>query len=97
MTIFKKIHINIPIVEALSWISKYAKLLKDLLTIKRKLEDVDTVSINENCSAILDRKMQMKFRDPGSFVIPCVLSDGVEENALTDSGASINVCHISST
>ncbi|XP_039145578.1 uncharacterized protein LOC120282798 [Dioscorea cayenensis subsp. rotundata] len=89
--IFKQLHINIPIVEALSQMSKYTKFLKDLLTNKRKLEEVDTVALNRNCSSIMDKKMSIKLRDPGSFVIPCLLGDGGEENALTDSGASTNL------
>ncbi|XP_039135357.1 uncharacterized protein LOC120272563 [Dioscorea cayenensis subsp. rotundata] len=70
---------------------KYAKFLKDFLTNKRKLEEVDTVALNEILFTILDRKMPMKLRDPGSFMIPCLLGDGVEEHALTDFGASINM------
>lgn len=88
MSIFKQLHINIPIIEALSQMPKYAEFLKDLLTNKRKLGEVDTVALNENCS---DRKLLMKLRDPRCFVIPCLLGDGVEENALADSRASINV------
>lgn len=42
------------IVEALSQIPKYAKFLKDLLTNKRKLKEVDVVALNGNCSTILD-------------------------------------------
>lgn len=91
MNIFKKLHINIPIVEALSQMAKYAKFLKNLITNKRKLEGIDTVALNGNFSAILDRKLPKKLRDPGSFVIPCMLGDGMEEHTLADFGASINV------
>lgn len=37
INISKQLHVNIPIVEALSQMLKYAKFLKDLLTNKRKL------------------------------------------------------------
>lgn len=91
MSIFKQLHTNIPIIEALSQMFKYAKFLKELLTNKRKLEDVDTVVLNGNCFAILDRKLPTKLRDPRSFVIPCLLGDGVEEHVLVVFEASINV------
>lgn len=48
------------------------------------------MTLNENCSVILDRKLPLKLRDPMCFIIPCILGDDVEENALADSGASIN-------
>lgn len=33
----------------------------------------------------------MKLRDPENFMIPCLFGDDVEENALANSGASINM------
>lgn len=70
---------------------KYTKFLEYFLTNKGKLEEIGTVALNGDCSAILDKKLSKKFRDPGSFVIPCLLGDGVEEHALEYSGANINV------
>ncbi|XP_039118815.1 uncharacterized protein LOC120254900 [Dioscorea cayenensis subsp. rotundata] len=37
------------------------------------------------------RKLPKKLTDPGSFIIPCVIGEGMQEKALADSGASINV------
>ena len=88
---FKQLHINIPLVEALAQMPKYAKFVKDLLTNKRKLEDLGTVTLSGNCSAVIEKKLPKKLTDPGSFIIPCMLGDGMEESALADSGASINV------
>ncbi|XP_039131793.1 uncharacterized protein LOC120268456 [Dioscorea cayenensis subsp. rotundata] len=91
LRIFKQLHINIPLVEALSQMPKYAKFLKDLLTNKRKLEDLETVTLSGNCSAVIQKMLPKKLTDPGSFIIPCVIGEGMKENALADSGASINV------
>ncbi|XP_039126184.1 uncharacterized protein LOC120262175 [Dioscorea cayenensis subsp. rotundata] len=60
--------------------------MKDLLTNKRKLEDLDTVTLSGNCSAIIQKKLLKKLNDLGSFIIPCVLGEGMQENALADSG-----------
>lgn len=49
LNIFKKLHINIPLVEALSHIPKYAKFMKDFLTNKRKLEELEIVTLSWNC------------------------------------------------
>ncbi|GKD30850.1 hypothetical protein Tco_1241628, partial [Tanacetum coccineum] len=37
LEIFKKLHFNISLVDALAQMSKYAKMLKDILTNKEKL------------------------------------------------------------
>lgn len=91
LNIFKKLHINIPLVEALSKMPKYVKFMKDLLTTKRKLEDLETVTLSGNCSTMIQKNLPKKLTDPASFIIPCVIREGMQENALADSGASINV------
>nr|GEV69240.1 hypothetical protein [Tanacetum cinerariifolium] len=70
---------------------KYEKLLRDLLTNKRKLEDLSTVIMSEECSAILDGKLQKKMFDPRSFTIPCLIENLSVNNALAELGASINL------
>ncbi|KAK9050876.1 hypothetical protein SSX86_030154 [Deinandra increscens subsp. villosa] len=70
---------------------KYAKFLKDLLTNKRKLEELSTVTLNEECSAVLQNKLPQKMKDPGSFTIPCSIGSLSVSNALADLGASINL------
>ncbi|XP_039119845.1 uncharacterized protein LOC120256148 [Dioscorea cayenensis subsp. rotundata] len=69
---------------------KYAKFMKDLIATKRKLEDLDTITHSGNCLAVLQKKLPKKLTDPGSFIIPCMLGEGMQENALADYGASIN-------
>ena len=51
--LFKRVHINLPFVEALAQMPNYAKYLKGLLTYKRKLKEVSMVILNEECSVIL--------------------------------------------
>ncbi|GJR46005.1 hypothetical protein Tco_1314108 [Tanacetum coccineum] len=91
LDLFKQLHINLPFVEALSQMPKYAKFLKDLLTNKKKLEDLSTVTMCEECSAILDGKLPKKMSDLGSFTIPCQIRNLSVYNALADLGASINL------
>ncbi|KAJ0985421.1 hypothetical protein J5N97_003777 [Dioscorea zingiberensis] len=63
----------------------------DLLSNRKKLEEVGAVTLNAQCSAVLQHNMPKKLKDPGSFVVPCTLGEGITKKALADSGASINV------
>ena len=91
LEIFKQLHINLPLVEALSQMPRYTKFLKDFLTNKRKLEEISTVTLGGECSAVIQNKMPRKLRDPRSFTIPCLIGNLSEERALADLGASINL------
>ncbi|XP_075096276.1 uncharacterized protein LOC142174389 [Nicotiana tabacum] len=75
--------------------SSYAKFLKEILSSKRKLEDVYVVMLMEKCSAILQNKLPQKFGNPGSFTILCTMGGVYFEKALCDSGASINLMSFS--
>ncbi|GJW84178.1 reverse transcriptase domain-containing protein [Tanacetum coccineum] len=67
----KQLDINIPFIEALVQIPKYAKYLKSLLTNKSRLKEACTETMNERCSAVLLNKLSLKEKDPRSFTIPC--------------------------
>ncbi|XP_039145544.1 uncharacterized protein LOC120282760 [Dioscorea cayenensis subsp. rotundata] len=76
---FKTLHINVPYVEALAQMPRYAKFLKELLTNKRKLEDVSSVTLSEECSALLCNNLPKKEKDPGGFIVPCTIGGLVDE------------------
>ena len=59
MEIFKKLHINIPFVEALEQMSGYVKFMKDILSKRRKLGDYETIAFSEECNAILQKKLPL--------------------------------------
>ena len=54
----KTLHINVPFVEALAQMPPYAKFLKELLTNKKMLEEVSTVTLSEECSTIITNKIR---------------------------------------
>ncbi|XP_060183121.1 uncharacterized protein LOC132613083 [Lycium barbarum] len=91
LEILKQLYIDIPFTNALTQMPSYAKFLKDILSSKRKLEEVSVVKLTEKCSAILKNKLPQKPGDPGSFTIPCTLGGAHFEKVLCDSGASINI------
>ncbi|XP_024022414.1 uncharacterized protein LOC112091909 [Morus notabilis] len=95
LNIFKRIHINIPFVDALKQMPNYAKFMKEVMSKKRKLEDSETGKLTEECSAIIKRQLPEKLKDPGSFTIPCTIGKSTFEKALCDLGASINLMPLS--
>ena len=93
--VFKKLHINIPFADALEQMPNYVKFMKDRLLRKGRLSDFETVNLTEECSAILQRKLPQKLKDPDSFTIPCKIGNSIFKRALCDLGASINLMILS--
>nr|GEX59714.1 hypothetical protein [Tanacetum cinerariifolium] len=91
---FKQIHINITLVDALILILKYHKMLKYLLSNKEKLLELVNIPLNENCSAVILKNLPKILGDPGKFLIPCDFSE-LKCKALADLGASINLMPLS--
>nr|GEW64855.1 hypothetical protein [Tanacetum cinerariifolium] len=88
-----KLHINITFADALILMPKYQKMLKALLN-KEKLQELANTPLNENCSAIILKKLPKKLKDPGKFLIPYGFSE-LKCKALADLGASINLMPLS--
>ncbi|XP_052209235.1 uncharacterized protein LOC127812751 [Diospyros lotus] len=96
LEIFRKVEVNIPLLDAIKQVPRYAKFLKELCTNKRKLKGNEKVSMGENVSAVLQKKLPPKCKDPGMFTIPCKVGNVRIEKAMLDLGASINVMPLSS-
>ncbi|GJV40413.1 DNA-directed DNA polymerase [Tanacetum coccineum] len=86
-----QLHINLPFIEALAQIPKYAKFLKCLLTNKARLEEAFKIIMNEIFSVVLLNKHPSKEKDPGSFTIPYDIGQLHIDNTLADLGASISL------
>nr|GEX12522.1 hypothetical protein [Tanacetum cinerariifolium] len=69
-------------------------ILKVLLSNKEKLLELANTPLNENCSAVILKKLPEKLGDPGNFLIPCGFSE-LKCKALADLGASINLMPLS--
>ncbi|GJV44498.1 reverse transcriptase domain-containing protein [Tanacetum coccineum] len=91
---FKQLHINITLADALILIPKYQKMLKSLLSNKEKLIELANTPVSENCSAVILKKLPEKLGDPGKFLIPCDFNE-LKCKALADLGASINLMPLS--
>ncbi|GJX93906.1 reverse transcriptase domain-containing protein [Tanacetum coccineum] len=91
MKLFKQLHLEIGLKDALIEMPKFNKWLSALLRNKEKLEEIAITTVNAECSAIILNKVPEKLEDPGKFLIPCALQELDRTNALADSGASINL------
>ncbi|XP_070664548.1 uncharacterized protein [Malus domestica] len=91
LEMFRKVHVNIPLLDAIKQIPKYAKFLKKLCTTRKQIREKEVVHVSENVFAMLQRKLPPKCKDPGSFTIPCIIGNTRFEHAMLDLGAPINV------
>ena len=73
----------------------YAKFPKDILSKKKKIADEGVVSLTATCSAVIQKSLLAKMKDPGSFTIPYTIGKFEFKKALCDSGASINLMPLS--
>ena len=92
---FKTLHINMPFMECLTQMSKYAKFLKELISNKKKLQEFETITLTKECSTIISNKLPLKRKHLGSLTIPCSVGNLKFQRALCDSGASINLMPLS--
>nr|GEV87794.1 reverse transcriptase domain-containing protein [Tanacetum cinerariifolium] len=93
--IFQDLHFDISFADALLLMPKFASTIKSLLTNKDKLFELAKIPLNENCSAMLLKKLPEKLGDPGKFLIPCDLSGMDVCHALANLDASINLMPLS--
>ena len=94
LDVLKKLYINIPFTDALQQMPLYVKFLKEILSKKRKFEGCQQVSLNQDCSALVQNKLPPKLGDPGSFCVPIEIGK-CTYNALCDLGASVSLIPLS--
>nr|GEU43075.1 reverse transcriptase domain-containing protein [Tanacetum cinerariifolium] len=95
MEIFRDLHFELSFADALVHMRKFTPMFKKLLNNKNKLIELTKTSLNENCSAVVLKKLPEKLGDPGGFLIPCDVSKFDNCLALADLGASINLMLLS--
>ncbi|GJS59443.1 reverse transcriptase domain-containing protein [Tanacetum coccineum] len=95
MEIFRNLHFELSFADALIHMPKFASMFKKMLNNKDKLIELTKTPLNENCSAVVLKKLPEKLGDPGRFLIPCDFSEFDNYLALADLGASINLMPLS--
>ncbi|GJX00133.1 reverse transcriptase domain-containing protein [Tanacetum coccineum] len=93
--IIQDLRFDISFADALLLMPRFAPTIKSLLMNKEKLLELAKIPLNENCSAMLLKKLPEKLGDPGKFLIPCDFPGMDVCHALADLGASINLMPLS--
>ncbi|XP_017617592.1 uncharacterized protein LOC108462109 [Gossypium arboreum] len=88
---FRKVEVNISLLDAIKQIPRFAKFLKELCTSKRRLIGNERVNVGENVSAVLQKNVPPKYKDQSMFAIPCEIGNIGIKKAMCNLGASINV------
>ena len=87
----KEVKVNILLLDMIKQVPAYAKFLKDLCTIKKRLNVNKTDFLTKQVSSIIQCKTPMKYKDPGSPIISVNNGGTCVERALLDLGASVNL------
>ncbi|XP_038888341.1 uncharacterized protein LOC120078183 [Benincasa hispida] len=95
LELLRQLHINIPLIESLKQMPKYVKILKDLLTKKRRVSEKDVIVLMQECNALVSNSLPKKQKDPKSFTVTCSIRGLDVGHALYDLGANINLMPLS--
>jgi len=81
---FKKVEVNIPLLDAIKQISRYAKFLKEFYTHKRKLKGNERI-VGRNASTLISKlvpHIPEKCKDPSTFCVPYIVGNNKFENVM---------------
>nr|GEX56487.1 reverse transcriptase domain-containing protein [Tanacetum cinerariifolium] len=70
MEIFRDLHFELSFADAIVHMPMFAPMFKKLLNNKDKLIELTKTPLNENCFALILKKLPTKLDDPGRFLIP---------------------------
>ncbi|KAA3470924.1 reverse transcriptase [Gossypium australe] len=66
LNLFKTLNVNLPLIELIEKVPKYAKFLKEIMSGRRKIKAGEQVNMSASCSAIISRQVPRKLKDLGS-------------------------------
>ena len=89
--LFKQVKLNIPLLDSIKQIPSYAKFLKNLCTMKRKLGVNKEAFMTEQYTLLIRNNLPPKYKDLGSPTISIVVGNSKLGHALVDLGASVNL------
>ncbi|GJR30368.1 reverse transcriptase domain-containing protein [Tanacetum coccineum] len=93
--IFQDLRFDISFADALLLRPRFVPTIRNVLMNKEKLLELAKIPLNENCSAMLLKKLLEKLRDPDKFLIPCDFPGMDVCHALDDLGVRINLMPLS--
>ncbi|RVW83746.1 hypothetical protein CK203_045983 [Vitis vinifera] len=91
LEVLKQVKINIPLLDMIKQVPAYAKFLKDLCTVKRRIKLSKKAFLTEQVSAIIENKAMVKYKESGLSYHLSPDWKFIRERALLDLGASVNL------
>ena len=88
-------NVNLPLLDMIEKMPAYAKIFKSLHANRQKFWPNHQECITGNASAVLQKELPPKLKDPGSFCINITVGDTKLEKAMLDLGSSINLMPLS--
>ncbi|KAK4718026.1 hypothetical protein R3W88_016364 [Solanum pinnatisectum] len=85
------VHVNLPLIDVLQGIPKYAKYVKDIVAKKSRLAEYKIEALTEECSSKIQNKLPAKLKDQGSFTVQIITGKCIDARGLCDLGARINL------
>ena len=90
LEVLRQVKVNILLLDMIKQVATYAKILKDMCTVKRELNVDEKAFLTEQVSSIIQCKTPVKYKDPGCLNISVNIGGTCVEKALLDLGASVN-------
>ena len=91
LEVLRQVKVKIPLLDMIKQIPTYAKILKDLCTMKRGLNVDKKAFLTEQVSAIIQCKTPIKYKDLGCPTISVNIRGTCVEKALLDLGSNVNL------
>ncbi|XP_015162889.1 uncharacterized protein [Solanum tuberosum] len=95
LSLLKQVQINLPLVDILQGIPKYANYVKDIVASKRRLTEYETVALTEECRSRIKNRLPKNLKDPSSFTVQIKIGKSVHPRGLCYLGESINLMPLS--
>ncbi|KAA3477000.1 bromodomain-containing protein [Gossypium australe] len=95
LNFFKTLNVNLPLMELIEKVPKYAKILKETMARHKKIKVGEQFNLSASYSVIISRQVLRKLKDPGNFTIPIEIRSIHFNRALCDLRASINLMPLS--
>ncbi|XP_022856849.1 uncharacterized protein LOC111377926 [Olea europaea var. sylvestris] len=87
----KQVKVNLHLLHVIFQVPTYAKVFKDLCTVKRKHHVKKIVFFTEHVSVVVEQKILPNYKDPGCPTVSCIIGNHKIAQALLDLGASVNI------
>ena len=89
LEVLRQVKVNIPLLDMIKQVPTYAKFLKDLCTVKKGLGINKKAFLTEQVNPIIQCKILLKYKNPGSPTISVNIGGAYIDKALLDLGASV--------